>query len=184
MSIRNELLEDILSATTAGTVPTDNFSGGLFDYSDSATSITPITVIGGGAAVVLTNDELGPFTNKLFPPVGVSDVWNPITDSFDWSDLKLGDMIDIRIDIDAITTSVNTEISIDLHLGTGGAAYTVPWILETNFKNTDTHKLNRYNGIYMGDLNTLNNGGQFLVSSDKDCTIVVNGWYCKIVKRG
>ena len=184
MSIRNGLLEEILTATSAGSVPADNFSGGLFDYNDVATTGSPINVTGGGGAVALTNDEAGAFTNKLFPPLGVTDVWNAAGNAFDWSDLNLGDMVDIRIDVDIISTSVNTEVKIDLHLGTGGGAYTIPWILETNFKTTGTHKLNRYNGIYMGDTNTLNNGGQFMVSSDKTCTVVVNGWYCRIVKRG
>lgn len=165
-------------------VPSDSFAGGLFDYNDLGTTGAPISVSGGGGSVVLTNDEGGAFTNKLFPPTGVTDVWDKDNDVFDWSDLKLGDMVDIRIDVDVITTSVNTEIKIDLHLGTGGSSYTIPWILETNFKNTGTHKLNRYNGIYMGDTNTLDNGGKFMIESDKNCTIVVNGWYCKIIKRG
>ena len=166
-----------------GGVP-DNFAGGLFDYNDVATTTTPIVVTAVGGAVVLTNDAAGAFTNKLFPPVGIDDVWNDSTNVFDWSELSLGSMVDIRIDVDVITTSVNTEIKIDLHLGTGGSAYAIPWILETNFKATGTHKLNRYNGIYMGDTNTLNNGGQFMISTDKDCTAVVNGWYCKVIKRG
>lgn len=184
MSIRNDLLEQILTATEGGSTPADVYAGGLFDYNDAATASSPISITGGGGSVALTNDELGSFTNKLFPPVGVADVWDESTDLFDWSDLKLGDMVDIRIDVDVITTSVNTEIKIDLHLGTGGSSYTIPWMLETNYKNTGTHKVNRYNGIYMGDTNTLDNGGQFKMSSDKDCTVIVNGWYCKIIKRG
>lgn len=167
-----------------GELPADNYGGGLFDYNDAATAITPIVVTVAGSPVVLTNDGAGPNTNKLFPPVGVTDVWLVGSDVFDWSQLKLGDMVDIRLDIDVITASVNTEVSVDLHLGTGGAAYTIPFVTETNFKNTGTHKLNRFNGIYMGDLNTLNNGGQFKISTDKDCTVVVNGWYARIVRRG
>jgi hypothetical protein len=162
----------------------DLFSGGIMDYNDAATAGTPIVVTGGGGAVVLTNDEAGAFTNKTYKPVGVTDVWDSINDTFDWSDLKLGDMVDIRIDVDLTTTSVNTEVKIDLELGTGGFAYTIPWILETNYKNTGTHKLNRYNGVYMGDTNTLNNGAVFKISADKNCTVVVNGWYCKIIVRG
>ena len=163
--------------------PSDNFSGGLFDINDVATGVTPINVVGGGPTVVLTNDGAGPFSNSTYAPTGVTSVWDDI-DSFDWSELKLGDMIDIRIDVDVTTSSVNTEVKIDLELGTGGGTYSIPWILETNYKSTGTHKLNRYNGIYMGDTNTLDNGGQFMVSSDKDCTVVVNGWYVKIIKRG
>lgn len=165
-------------------LPSDIFAGGLFDYNDLATTGSPISVTVAGSPVIMTNDGLGVATNKLFPPAGVTDVWDAGNDVFDWSELKLGDMVDIRLDFDLITTSPNTEIKVDLHLGTGGAAYTIPWIAEVNFKSSGTHKLNRYNGIYMGDLNTLNNGGQFKISTDTDCTVVINGWFCKVIKRG
>tara|TARA_R110000850_G_C9788916_1_gene449184 strand:- start:5 stop:643 length:639 start_codon:yes stop_codon:yes gene_type:complete len=162
----------------------DVFSGGLFDYNDVATAGTPIAITGTAAATTLTNDGAGAFTNKTYLPLDVTDVWNAALDTFDWSELKLGDMIDIRIDIDVTTTSVNTEVKVDLELGTGGGAYSVPWASETNYKTTGTHKINIYNGIYMGDANTLNNGGTFTFYADKDCSVVVNGWYCKIIKRG
>lgn len=153
---------------------------GFFDYNDSGTSI-PVTV--AGSPVLMTNDGAGAFTNKTYAPLGVTDVWNTTTDMFDWSQLKLGDMVDIRLEFQLTTTSVNTEIYVDLHLGSGGAAYTIPFISEFNSKNTGTRTVSRYNGIYMGDTNTLNNGGQFRITTDKDCSIVVNGWYCKIQRR-
>ena len=174
---------------TGGAKVNDNFTElydkqiGFFDYSDAATTITPIAVTLGTSPLALTNDELGGNTNKLFPPTGVTDVWDAGAGMFDWSELSLGDTIDIRLDVDVITTTVNTEIKIDLHLGTGAGSYTIPWILEINFKSSGTHKLNRFNGIYIGDANTLDNGGQFKISTDKDCTVVVNGWYCRILKR-
>ena len=166
----------------------DNFTElydrtGFFDYNDLATTATPIAVTSGTSPLALPNDELGPFTNKTYPPLGVTDVWDAAGGVFDWTELSLGDLVDIRLDVDIITTVVNTEIKIDLSLGTGGSAYNIPWILETNFKATGTHKLNRFNGIYIGDTNTLNNGGQFMISTDSNCTFVVNGWYCRITRR-
>ena len=166
----------------------DNFTElydrtGFFDYNDLATTGTPIAVTPGTSPLALTNDELGAFTNKTYPPIGVTDVWDASGGVFDWSELSLGDTVDIRLDVDVITTSVNTEIKIDLHLGTGGGVYTIPWILETNFKTTGTHKLNRFNGIYMGDINTRDNGGQFMITTDSNCTVVVNGWYCRVIRR-
>lgn len=161
-----------------------NCTIGLIDYNDLATASTPLVVTVAGSPVVLTNDGAGPNTNKDHLPPGVTELWNVSTDVFDWSELKLGDMVDIRLDITVITASVNTEIKVDLHLGTGGGAYTIPFITEINFKNTGNHPVNRFNGIYMGDLNTLDNGGQFKISTDKDCTVIVNGWYIKALIRG
>lgn len=156
---------------------------GFFDYNDSLTSTTPISVTGGAGFVDITNDGAGTFTNKTYAPLGVTDVWDGTLNTFDWSELSLGDMVDIRIDLLITTTSVNTSIEVDLFLGDGAGLYQLPFITSTNLKDTGTYGKIVYNGIYMGDTNTLNNGGVFKVSADKDCSVVVNGWYCKIVKR-
>lgn len=174
--------EDGLSLTRVN-VDVDDFNGGFFDYNDLATQSTPLAIL-SGVPTDIPNDELGPQTNKLFAPDSVADVWNAGTGRFDWSELNLGDMVDIRIDFTLTTTSNNTEIHIELLLGTGGSAYALPFIPEVNFKNQDAHGLTQYNGIYMGDLNTLDNGGRLQITADKDCTMVVNGWYCKVIKRG
>lgn len=170
--------------SNVGTVGADNFAGGLFDYNDAATATAPISIVGGAAAAILTNDGLGPFTNTAYKPIGVTNIWNTVTNEFDWTELKLGDMVDIRLDVDVTTTSVNTEVKVDLHLALGGFTYPIPWVLETNYKSIGTHKLNVYNGIYIGDANTLDNPANFRLFSDKACTVVVNGWYVKIIKRG
>lgn len=176
-------LRDAMIKVQANTTELYSFLGvthGFFDYNDSGASIS-VTV--AGSPVVLTNDEAGAFTNKTYPPDGVTDVWDSTLDVFDWSELSLGDTIDIRLEFELTTISVNTEIKVDLHLGTGGSSYTIPFIIESNFKNTGTRTVSKYNGIYMGDLNTLDNGGRFKITTDKDCSVVVNGWYCKVVKR-
>lgn len=182
MTTRNELLEQILAASPGGLA--DNCRIGYFDYNDLDTQTTPIAVTSATSPVLLTNDELGPQTIKTFKPVGITDVWDALTDVFDWSELKLGDMVDLRLALELTTTVVNTEVKVDLHLGTGGGAYTIPFIQETNFKTAGVHPLNRYNGIHLADANTLNNGGQFKISSDQDCTVKVIGWYCKVLIRG
>ena len=166
----------------------DNFNElygrtGFFDYNDLATATTPITITGGAGFISLTNDELGAFTNKTYAPSGVTDVWDAIAGSFDWTELDLGDTVDLRLDLEFVTTTTNTQVDVDLFLGTGGGAYQVPFVIEQNFKASGTFKSNRFNGIYMGDANTLNNGGVFKMKSDKTCTVKVNGWYCRIIRR-
>ena len=160
----------------------DNFAGGLVDYNDSTTAGTPLVIL-AGVPKILTNDGAGAFTNKSFLPVGVTDIWDEV-DSFDWSELPLGSMIDIRLDISLTTASPNTTVEIDLHLGTGGGAYTIPFVTDADFKIAAVHTVNKYNGIYIGDANTKDNGGQFKITCDKNSTVIVNGWYCKIIIRG
>jgi hypothetical protein len=153
---------------------------GFFDYNDGGASVN---IIGGNPAVNMENDEAGAFTNKVYKPTGVTDVWNKGTNLFDWSELNLGDTVEIRLTFKLTTTSVNTEIAVDLHLGTGAGSYTVPYVIEDNHKNTGTRTVNRFIGIYMGDLNTRDNGGVFKITADKNCSIVIEGWYVNIIKR-
>ena len=169
---------------SGASIPSDNFHGGLFDYNDAATAITPISVTGGNAPLALTNDAAGPFTNTAYAPVGVTTVWDEVAGEFDWTELGLGDMVDIRLDVTITTLSVNTEVKVDLHLAVGGGEYTIPWVNPVNIKTVGTYKEVTYSGIYIGDSNTLDNAANFRISSDKDCTIVVNGWYVKIIRRG
>lgn len=185
MSIRNELLQDILDAILngGGALPSDNLRVGIFDYNDLATSTTPINIPATGIGVDLPNDELGAFTNKLYAPIGVADVWNSSTGLFDFTQLKLGDMVDIRLDIDVITTQPNQNVEIDLLVAVGGAQYSIPFVSQ-QFKNAGLKKINRYNGIYLGDSNTLNNGAKFSIRSDAIASATVNGWYCKVLIRG
>lgn len=173
----------ILSPEMYRNTPSDNCRIGLLDYNDATTSITPISVTGGSTSI-LTNDGAGAFTNKTYAPVGVTDIWDATTDNFDFSQLKLGDIMDIRLDITVTTLSPNTDVGVYLSLGTGAGTY--PVVLKTtSYKNTGLQSsFNSYSSVYMGDTNTLDNGGQLVIKADKDCTVVVNGWYCKILIRG
>ena len=164
-------------------LPIDNFKGGFFDYNDVATQSTPIVVTGGGGFVKLTNDEQGAFTNKDYPPAGVTDIWDSINNRFDFSELNLGDMIDLRLDLEVTTTSPNQELDIRLFLGIGQSEYSVPFVKLT-YKTAGAQAINRFNGIYIGNLVTLNGFGEFRIASDANATVKVNGWYCKIIRRG
>lgn len=156
---------------------------GILDYADLTTQTTPISITGGSGFVEITNDSDGSNTFLTLPPTGVTNVWDGTLNTFDWSELTSGDTVDIRLDVEVTTTVANTEINIELFLGTGAGAYSIPFITRINFKTAGTYPLNRYNGIYMRDSNTIDNGGVFKISSDQDCTLKVNGWYCKINRR-
>ena len=214
MSIRNQLLQDILSAiggggsvlwgSITGTIAdqtdlaevaktndyddltnkpdlSDNLTGGWLVYADSATAGTPIAHT-GGVNTILTNDELGAQTSKVFAPNGVTDVWNATTGVFDFSELSNGDMIDIRMNVQVDTSSPNQELEIDLMLGQGGFSYLVPFSHET-YRDIGNYPVGSFEGIFLLDDNTRLNSGQFIFSSTDDADIVVLGWYCKILMR-
>lgn len=156
---------------------------GFADYNDDATSTTPISVTGGAGFVDLTNDEAGSFTNKTFLPAGVTDVWDATTDRFDFSDLKLGDQVIIRVDVSVTTTAANQVIQMALELGTGGTPYDLNF-LRNQYKTVGEKNIVIAVPFYIGDANTLNNFGKIKIQSPDNCTVVVNGWYCNIMLRG
>ena len=93
-------------------------------------------------------------------------------------------MIDIRLDLEVTTSVVNQTFSIDMELGQGGTAFTVPFVVNQEHKTAGAVAVIRYNGIYMRNSNTITNPAQFILSSADDLTVDVHGWYCKVTKKG
>jgi hypothetical protein len=165
-------------------VSVSSFSGGWADYNDFATTGTPITITGGAGLTVLTNDGLGVNTNETKLPFGVPRLWDPSTNKLDFTGLSIGDVIDIRVVIDVIVASINTEVEGSISLGSGGSAFTIPWLPTTNYKATGTYTVASYVGFYIGSQDVLDNGGQIKLKSDTTCTVTVVGWYIKATKIG
>ncbi len=158
------------------------FYGGWADYNDFATSAAPITVTGGAGWVQMTNDTVGTYTNTDHLPNDVTQLWDAATDEFDFSELEVGDMVDIRLDIEITTPSNNTTVDCQLSLSTGASAFTVHMITGQDYKTAGTFDSIVYNGIYMGSQDVIDNGGQVQVQADKTCTVIVHGWYIKVTK--
>lgn len=155
---------------------------GFWDYNDLATATTPINV-SADTDTVATNDGLGTFTNKAYALAGITDIYDTSTNSFDWTQISLGDTVEIRIDLEITTSSNNQDVTVSIELGSGGGAYQIPFISDVTFKQSGTHRITGFEGIYMGDTNTLNGGGQIIVNTDSSATLKVNGWYVRVIKR-
>ena len=162
----------------------DAFSGGWADYADVATTGSPIAVT--AVPAVLTNDGLGVDTNTAYLPIGgdgITQLWNTSSNGFDFSDLNVGDMLEIRMDIDVIIASNNTAVDVNLRMGSGGTVI-VPFISQQNFKTTGTFEVIRYMGLYIGSEDIRDTLAQLKISADNNCTCIVNGWYIKATRRG
>jgi hypothetical protein len=167
-----------------GTASPDGFSGGWADYADVATTGSPIAV--SAVPAVLTNDGLGVDTNTAYLPIGgngITQLWNTSSNGFDFSDLNVGDMLEIRMDIDVIIVSNNTAVDVNLHMGSGGTVI-VPFISQQNFKTTGTFEVIRYMGLYIGSTDVRDTLAQLKIEADNNCTCIVNGWYIKATRRG
>jgi len=174
--------EELVSTQDRINWNTNSTKMGWVDYNDLNTSTNPISVIGGLDFVDITNDGEGAFTNVNYLPSNITSIYNENTNEFNWTQLKLGDTIDIRLDLEITTISTNTEIDIYLLMSIGQNPYPTPFVTEKNYKTVGTYNINVLNGIYMGDLNTFNGPAKFQIKSDKTCTIKVRGWYCKIIR--
>ena len=166
------------------TLSTSSISGlleqGIYDYNDLATSTTPIPLTLANTQYEVTNDGAGTFTNKTYALSGIADLWNTSTNRFDFTGLSLGDTVDIRFDIEITTTSANTAVDFVIELGIGSAPYQLTFSPLSDFKSAGTYKVVNWFGIYMGDLNTLNNPGRVLARADNTgVTVKVNGWYMR-----
>jgi len=180
--IKNEVSQGANTANRVGSMFENTLANvpvmGLFDYNHGSGTQSYTS-----GELVLINDGTGPFTNKLYIPEGVTEIWDTTNNKFDFTELSLGDTVDIRLDITITTTSPNQTIDINLRLGYGDvSAYDIPFAF-ANFKNSGTHPVNRFNGVYMGDALTLNNPAKFIFTSDASATISVAGWYVRIFKR-
>ena len=158
---------------------------GVYDYNDLTTTGTPIPLTVAGTLYKLTNDGAGASTNLTYALPGLANIWNVSTNQFDWSNgttLALGDTVEIRVDVDIITTGTNKAFELDMILGVGGTPYTLPIIPLENFKTAGTYHDVRLMSIYMGDANTLNNPAELKAKADgTGVTVVVNGWYIRPV---
>lgn len=181
MSIRNDLLEKILTATEGGGSSTLN---GIADYNDAATSVTPIT-LAADTWTTVTNDGAGPFTNLNYLPSGVAQLMNTASGAFDFSELELGDNCLIRNDFSVTPNTNNALLELRYQLGIGGAIYT----LETIIGRLDSGSGTPYRFslqpqmIYMGDANTKDNPISLQLRLSTNGTVVNAGSAIGVTKR-
>lgn len=157
---------------------------GFFDYNDTATAITPISVT-SNTWTKLTNNGLGVFTNKLYRPPVLTDVWNTSTNKFVWTNMKLGDTVGIRLEIAITTTSPNQVVNLSVFNAVGTPnEYSIGIVPEIQFKLAGSRVVNAFTGIYMGDNNTLLNPSEIRIKSDANCSVIVSGWYVRTILVG
>ena len=175
----NELLQDILTATSAGS----STGQGFIDYNDTSTTSTPL-VLSSDVWTTIPNDGLGSFSNDTYKPAGVTELMNVASGAIDPTELTLGNTILIRNDYVVTPGTNNTLLEFRYTLGTGGGAYT----LEKIIGRLDSGSGNPYRFslvpdlIYMGDLNTINNPIAIQVKLSANGTLVNAGTVIQVIK--
>ena len=181
MSIRNELLEQILAASGGGGGSGGN---GIADYNDTSTSASPIALV-ANTWTTIPNDGQGSFTNLAYLPDGVTTLMDTSTGAFDFSQLSLGDNCFIRNDFTINPNINNSLLSLRYELGSGGGVYT----LETIMGRLDSGSNQDYRFsltpqmIYMGDTNTKDSPIKLQVKLSTNGTLVNAGTSIGVVRK-
>jgi hypothetical protein len=150
-----------------------------FFSNDAATAVTPITHGAGSTTTFLTNDGAGPSTDSYNPDAKAA-LWNPATNNFGFTSLKLGDTVEFRTNL-TIANAAAQEINLVMDLGEGDAgAYSLN-VNHTYFKTASGgDQITAMFRIYMGNELTRTNTARFRLTSIAATTIVVNGWFYQI----
>jgi hypothetical protein len=176
---------NIFGASVVSTGPGGGFVNvvGYFDYNDLATQTTPIS-LSAGVPSKLTNDTQGPFTTLVNAPYGVPTIFDPSTNSFNFSALTLGDTLDIRLDIDVTTTSPAQNVKVYLRLAEGSPSQYDINFIDRDYKSTGPHKITDFSGIYLEYADIRDFPASFYIETDSGGTVKVNGWYCRVIRKG
>ena len=89
---------------------------GWADFNDLTTASAPIELTVADDWYQLTNDGAGDFTNTAYKVDGHKDIWDVDNQQFDFSDLRLGDTVDIRLDVEFDLNASNTDIGLRLSM--------------------------------------------------------------------
>jgi len=154
---------------------------GFIDYNDTTGAFS----INADTWTDLPNDGLGAFTNKNYPPTGVTELMDTSTGYLDVSELTLGDNILIRNDYTINPNTNNAQLKFRYELGSGGGTYTLEKIIGRldsgsgqDYRFSLTPDL-----IYMGDTNTRDNPIKLQVYCTSNATVTNAGTVITVVKR-
>ena len=151
-----------------------------FDANDTATTTAPIAHTGGASNTYLTNNAVGGNTTE-YNPNSKDALWNPVTNKFDFTSLKIGDVVNFRLDLE-FDNAAAQEVDLLISLAEGTAPYE-KIMTHAYYKTAATGTpLTSPFEIYIGDAATRDGGCRFRFASVAAASIKVNGWYYRITE--
>ena len=157
-------------------------SVGYFHYADAATKITPI-LLTASVEQKLTNDTLGEYTNISQAPYTVGSVWDASINSFDFSQMSVGDTIDLRIDLTLETFTNNTDYSVVLRIGEDSDFEYELLVAEGSFKTASKQSVIGSVSFSLDYIEHLQNPASIYITVDNGSEVSVNGWYPRIILK-
>ena len=169
-------MENHLQLVREGKTITHHF--GWQDYNDLATKTTPITLINQNQWYELPNDGLGPYSNLSHKITDHGNIWDTSSNSFNFTSLKLGDVVMLRISAYVTTSSSNVAVFGKLGMAIGsGIDYDIPFYSDL-IKHSGKRLLSVNTFFYIGNEETRQFPAKIFVSSDvSGAEVEVDGWF-------
>lgn len=155
---------------------------GWFDYSDVATQTTPLALV-ANVAKKMTNDGAGVYSSSIFSPYGVLNIWNVLTNQLNFSELSIGDTVDIRTDFVTTTTAANQILKGFIRFGIGSPSQFDFYFSNEQRKTASEWQGSFHTGFYIGSEDIQNYPAEIYLISDNGATVKVNGWYIRIIRQ-
>ena len=146
---------------------------GFIDYNDATGQIS----LTAETWTDVPNDGAGAFTNKSHAPLGVDELLDVSTGYLDFSDLDLGDSVQVRIDFKVSPNVNNAKLQCRYVLGSGAGEYALS-VFEKRLDSGSGIDYDSDKGsflIYMGDENTRGNPGKLQVKLSSAGTLTNAG---------
>lgn len=156
---------------------------GWYNYNHSGSTV-PLTL--AATYYDLINSTTGVNTNISFALPGATTIWNSGTNRFDFTNLVIGDVLELRVDIVVTTTTANTALDLVLELAVGtGSPVELPIIAQRDIKTTGTYQLTFNIPFFIGSTLIKNNPARLKVRADKTgASVAINGWFIHVIRRG
>lgn len=155
---------------------------GFADYADTETAVTPISVP-ANTWRKLTNNTLGTGTRTEALPAGITTAWDAVANQLDLSEFPVDTMVELRADMIVTTSGNDRQVRPRLRLAIGtGVEFSLagPGAF---FKAAGAYDYVFNMPFYIGSNDTRNNPGEIQIWSDGPLSVVVRGWYIRIIKR-
>ena len=175
---------DIVAAEVAiSALETTRYTSGWEDYNDSGAAY-PKALTAAGTKYLVENDGAGPYSDSTYIIPGRGPIWDAAADDFNWgiagADLSLGDTVDIRMDVDFISSGANNEFDVYLRMGLGTASEFDLHVAGFEFKSAGTHNRTMQTTVYMGSADILNFPAEIYISSKTTGnTFTYNGHFAR-----
>lgn len=141
---------------------------------------TPIT-IPAGVETKLTLDATTGTIIDDFIPNGSTSLWDSANSQFDFTGLKIGDIVNIRVDGSLTNTGINQSFLLSLVAAIGSPSeFSLPFSSGSRFIPS-TSLISRYNGIFIGSDDVVNYPSELRVTSTDSSTALLVDIYINVI---